>query len=49
MCATCGCGHKNYPHEMPKNVGSLVGKVTEKREDGMPKIPSIPKMPRSTK
>lgn len=45
MCATCGCGHKNYKHEMPKMPGSAKG--IDKVNYNMPKVPSVPKMPRS--
>jgi len=47
MCATCGCNHINYDHEMPKNVGSI--KASEKVNYNMPKVPAVPAMPKSTK
>jgi hypothetical protein len=49
MCATCGCNHINYQHEMPKNVGTKVGNVTEKVNYNMPSVPAVPAMPRSMK
>jgi len=47
MCASCGCNHINYQHEMPKVEGSSFTPM--KKEHYEPKVPAVPAMPRTTK
>ena len=47
MCAKCGCGHKNYQHEMVQMGGTFY--QTEKVNYNMPKVPKVPPMPRTGK
>ena len=47
MCASCGCNHVNYNHEMPTMPGSYKG--IDKVNYNMPKVPAVPAIPKSTK
>jgi hypothetical protein len=47
MCASCGCNHINYQHEMPKVEGSSF--TPQIVETNMPKVPVVPAMPKSIK
>lgn len=51
MCKTCGCNYANYQHrpdEMKTTMGGSY-KGIDKVVDAMPKQPSVPAMPRTTK